>query len=82
MKNHRIRSVQKLCLAALFSLAGASAFAGMVNVNIEPTAFSPSTVTIHANDQVQWVWVSNFHSTTSNNATMLLPMGSVPHMIP
>src|SRR3974390_2181520 len=44
-----------------------SVTAAVTNVNILASAFSPAAVTIHVNDQVQWTWVSNYHSTTSNN---------------
>ncbi len=57
-----------LCLGALFPFLSPLVLAGIVNVDIQPSAFSPSDVTIRANDQVQWTWVSNFHSTTSDSS--------------
>ena len=41
--------------------------AASVNVNIEPSAFDPDNVTINVNDQVIWTWVSDSHSTTSDD---------------
>jgi hypothetical protein len=57
-----------LCLGALFPFLSPLVLAGIVNVDIQPAAFSPSDVTIRANDQVQWTWVSDFHSTTSDSS--------------
>ena len=39
--------------------------AASVGVNIEPTDFNPSVVSINVNDQVVWTWVSDAHNTES-----------------
>jgi glucose/arabinose dehydrogenase len=41
--------------------------AATTNVDIDPLAFNPDSVTINVNDQVVWTWVSDFHSTTSTS---------------
>ncbi len=63
--NYRMNIGCWLSLGILFTVLSPPVLAGIVNVDIQPLAFSPADVTIQANDQVQWTWVSNFHSTTS-----------------
>ncbi len=55
-----------LCLGLLPLLMPTALVAATANVNIEPFAFDPATVTINVNDQVVWTWVSDFHSSTSD----------------
>jgi len=57
-----------VCLGSLTLLVHCVALAAITNVNIEPLAFNPDNVTISVNDQVVWTWVSDFHTTTSDNA--------------
>src|SRR5689334_11808945 len=57
-----------LCVGSLTLLIHFVTMAAITNVNIEPLAFNPDNVTINVNDQVSWTWVSDFHSTTSDNA--------------
>ncbi len=52
------------CLGAVLLLSY-RATAASVGVNIEPTDFNPSVVSINVGDQVVWTWVSNFHNTES-----------------
>ncbi len=55
----------------IFSLAVAFtarvSFGATTNVDIEDFDFNPESVTINVNDQVTWNWVSDFHSTTSDD---------------
>src|SRR6516162_3278984 len=53
------------CLAGLMLLSHQVTMAASVGVNIEPTDFNPSVVSINVNDQVVWTWVSDFHNTES-----------------
>jgi len=54
---------QLLALAAL--AVSPVVFATTVNVNINPTSFTPDPVVINVNDSVKWTWVSDFHNTVS-----------------
>ena len=61
-----------LVVAAAVSLIGypKAASAMTVDVTIGPNCelvFSPSSVTIHPGDQVNWTWGSSGHSTTSGS---------------
>ena len=61
-------SVRKmLCLGFLTITIRSMTLAASVNVNIEPSTFDPANVTINVNDQVVWTWVSDSHSTTSDD---------------
>jgi len=40
--------------------------AATVTVNVQNFTFSPNPVNIDPGDTVHWVWVSGFHSTTSD----------------
>ena len=42
--------------------------AALTNVYIYPQKYMPSAVAINVNDEVKWTWLSDYHSTTSNNA--------------
>jgi plastocyanin len=54
----------------------ATARAATTNVSLTTTTtFSPSTVSIHVNDTVHWVWVGSSHSTTSTSVPSLWDSG-------
>ena len=55
------------CLGFLTLTIRSMTLAASVNMNIEPSAFDPDNVTINVNDQVVWAWVSDSHSTTSDD---------------
>jgi glucose/arabinose dehydrogenase/plastocyanin len=57
--------VQMLLFSLLAFVYAPGALAAYTNVNIQPFAFDPDTVTINTNDQVVWTWVSDFHNTES-----------------
>ncbi len=40
--------------------------AALTNVNIGLYGYNPSAVAINVNDQVQWTWLSDYHSVTSS----------------
>lgn len=42
-----------------------TALATVHTINATGMVFSPSTITIHLGDTVQWVWIDNSHTTTS-----------------
>ena len=56
-----------LALGLFTALGVLSASGASVNVNIEPFSFDPADVTIQVNDEVVWTWVSDQHTTTSEN---------------
>ena len=58
---------RRFCLGLFPLLIPTALVAATANVDIEPTAFNPNTVTINVNDQVVWTWVSDFHSSTSDS---------------
>lgn len=60
-------TTKSLCLGALVFLTSHMAMAASVGVNIEPTDFNPSVVSINVNDQVVWTWVSDDHNTESDS---------------
>lgn len=60
-------ATKSLCLGGLVFLTSHMAMAASVGVNIEPTDFNPSVVSINVNDQVVWTWVSDNHNTESDN---------------
>ena len=62
-----VRIKRKLCLGLLPLLVPTALVAATANVQIDPFAFNPNTVTISVNDQVVWTWVSDFHSSTSDS---------------
>ena len=53
------RTTRRLCLGLLPLVMPTALVAATANVNIQPTAFSPNTVTINVNDRVVWTWVSD-----------------------
>jgi glucose/arabinose dehydrogenase/plastocyanin len=63
----RIKSIATkiFCLGVLV-LFSCQTKAASVGVNIEPTDFNPSVVSINVGDQVVWTWVSDFHNTESS----------------
>ncbi len=61
------RKKLSLALGLFTALSLLSAFGASVNVNIEPFSFDPADVTIQVNDEVVWTWVSDQHTTTSEN---------------
>jgi len=62
----RIKSIatKMFCLGVLVWFSYQT-WAASVGVNIEPTDFNPSVVSINVGDQVVWTWVSDFHNTES-----------------
>ena len=58
---------KSFCLGLLPLLIPTVLMAATANVEIDPFAFNPDTVTINVNDQVVWTWASDFHSSTSDN---------------
>jgi plastocyanin len=58
---------RSFCLGVLPLLMPAVLDAATANVEIDPLAFTPDTVTINVNDQVVWTWASDFHSSTSDS---------------
>jgi glucose/arabinose dehydrogenase/plastocyanin len=58
---------RSFCLGVLPLLLPAVLDAATANVEIDPLAFTPDTVTINVNDQVVWTWASDFHSSTSDS---------------
>jgi plastocyanin len=67
MKSVQLRTGPARWLGYLLLACCPCAFAGIVNVDIVNFAFSPVDVTIHANDQVKWTWLTSFHSSTSGS---------------
>jgi plastocyanin len=58
------RRLFALIATILFPIAG---WAATTNVDVGPgLAFNPSSVTIAPGDTVQWNWIGEFHSSTSN----------------
>ena len=58
------RRLLALMATILFPIAG---WAATTNVTVGPgLAFNPSSVTIAPGDAVQWNWIGEFHSSTSN----------------
>src|SRR5579862_5197645 len=54
------------CLGVFVFFTRYLAIAASVGVNIEPTDFNPSVVSINVGDQVVWTWVSDNHNTESD----------------
>ena len=74
----------RLLLGLLFGVVGWTLgcwplIAATVTVTIYPTAFSPSTVTIHVNDSVEWIWQSNFHTSSSTTGLWDSGLYNAPH---
>src|ERR1043166_2352150 len=68
---HRIRAVLTIAVALVLCLRGGSAATVIVTIGAnECFCFSPSPVTIHPGDTVQWVWDDEGHSTTSGTPGM------------
>ncbi|HVV74261.1 MAG TPA: Ig-like domain-containing protein, partial [Verrucomicrobiae bacterium] len=57
---------KRLCVGLLPWLIPTLLAAATANVEVDPFAFNPASVTIEVNDQVIWTWVSDFHSSTSD----------------
>ena len=66
------------CLAAGSSPLSAGA-AVVTNVSIINFAFSPQTVTVNVNDEVQWTWDGNRHSSTSTTGLWDSGVFNPPH---
>ena len=66
IKHIATAGTKTLCLGVLVFLTRYLTMAASVGVNIEPTDFNPSVVSINVNDQVVWTWVSNDHNTESD----------------
>lgn len=62
------------CLGTLVFLTRYFAMAASVGVNIEPTDFNPSVVSINVGDQVVWTWVSDDHNTESDSDLWASPI--------
>ena len=57
-----------LTIATALTLFRSTASAAIVTVTVAPKGelvFSPSSVTIHLGDTVQWIWADNDHTSTS-----------------
>lgn len=71
-KNNWSRSIQLFLKIFILSLGlafgASSSFGSTTNVDIEPFSFDPQNVTIQVNDEVTWNWVSDFHTSTSDNS--------------
>lgn len=61
-------------LGVLVFLTQYLTMAASVGVNIEPTDFNPSVVSINAGDQVVWTWVSDDHNTESDTDIWVSPI--------
>jgi plastocyanin len=63
-------STELVTIAAALTLFGSTASAVIVTVTVAPKGqlvFSPTSVTIHPGDTVQWIWADSGHSSTSGN---------------
>ncbi|HEY4272916.1 MAG TPA: hypothetical protein VGM65_13005 [Candidatus Udaeobacter sp.] len=68
MKTFSFPAIALLAAIAFLFAYQSSVSAATVNVTVAPNGtliFSPSSVTIHPGDTVQWTWGATFHSTTS-----------------
>jgi plastocyanin len=68
------------CALGVWAAAGPlkTQAAVVTNVNIVNFAFSPPSVTVNVNDQVEWTWAGNFHSTTSTGGLWDSGVHNVP----
>jgi plastocyanin len=64
----RITAVLTIAVALGLSLSAGSAATVMVTVGNGDDSFSPSSVTIHPGDTVQWTWNENGHTCTSGSS--------------
>src|SRR4051794_28245446 len=55
-----------LALGLLAALSIPRTFGASTDVHILGGSFEPDTVTIQVNDDVNWIWDSDFHNTTSS----------------
>lgn len=63
----------------LFVIAPLWAKGATTNVNVVDYAYDPPAVTINVNDQVQWTWDGNYHSTTSSDSLWDSGVYNPPH---
>ena len=61
------RFFKVLVFSLVVAFCAPVAFGATTNVSIVDFSFDPDNVTIQTNDQVEWDWASDFHSTTSND---------------
>src|SRR5215472_2186596 len=66
IKHFATAATKTFCLGVLVFLTRHQTMAASVGVNIEPSDFNPSVVSINVGDQVVWTWVSDNHNTESD----------------